>query len=165
MAGESSFDIVSQINLQEVDNAVNQTIKEIQNRFDFKGTKTTIEFKRDEAKIHIVTDDDLRLKSLQQVLKERLAKRGISIKALKFQEPEKTFDGLLRQIVELTQGIPQVKSKEIVRHIKEAKLKVQASIQGEKVRVSSKSKDELQSVIQLVHKQHDDMALQFVNYR
>ena len=120
MAQQSSFDIVSTLDLQEVDNAVNQAIKELRNRFDFRGTKSTIEFLKSEKKIRLIGDDDLKLRNLQDILKTRIAARSISVKALQFKDPEEAFGGTLRQDVELVNGIPQDKAKEVVRIIKEA---------------------------------------------
>jgi len=160
-----SFDIVSQVDIQEVDNAVNQAVKELRNRFDFKGSKSSIEFLRAEKKIRLIADDDLKLRNLQDILKTRLASRQISMKALRFGDAEKAFEGTLRQEVTFIHGIPQEEAKEIVRHIKELKTKVQPSIQGEQVRVTSKSKDELQTVIQFFKTNPPAIPLQFTNYR
>lgn len=165
MSSQSSFDIVSDVNLQEVDNAVNQAIKELSTRFDFKGSKSSIEFLKAEKKIRIIADDDLKLRNVQDILKTRIAARKIPIKSLKFNEPEKAFEGTFRQEIELIQGIPGDKAKQIVRMIKDAKLKVQASIQEDQVRVSGKSKDDLQEVIQMLRTASLDIPLQFTNYR
>ena len=160
-----SFDIVSEINLQEVDNAVNQAIKEIKTRFDFKNTKSSLEFVRGEKVIKIVADDDLKLRNLHDILKTRMAARGISIKALDFKDPEKAFEGTWRQSVHLIAGIQQDKAKEVIRIIKDNKCKVQAAIQDEQIRVTSKSKDELQTVIHILKSQSFSIPLQFTNYR
>jgi len=166
MGSDCSFDVVSTVDLQEIDNAVNQALKEMHNRYDFKGSKSNLTFNRDEGKITILADDDMKLSSLIQMLREKLAKRGVSMKALKLGVAEKAMDGMIRQVGELVQGIPQDKAKDMVKRIKEMKLKVQASIQKDQVRVSGKSKDDLQSVIQMLRAQEDlDLALQFVNYR
>lgn len=165
MAQEFSFDIVSQIDLQEIDNAVNQAVKEIRNRFDFKGSKSTIEFFKEEKKIRLIGDDELKLRNLQDILKTRMASRKVSIKALQFAEPEKAFEGTLRQEVTLVQGIPQDKAKDIVKGIKDTKLKVQVAIQGDQIRVSSKDKDDLQAVIQYLRGNPPAIPLQFTNYR
>ncbi len=165
MAQQCSFDIVSTVDLQEVDNAVNQAIKELRNRFDFRGTKSTIEFLKAEKKIRLIGDDDLKLRNLQDILKTRIAARSISVKALQFKDPEEAFGGTLRQEIELVNGIPQDKAKEVVRIIKDAGLKVQASIQGDEIRVTSKSKDDLQAVIQLLRESSLEIPLQFTNYR
>lgn len=167
MAQPFSFDIVSQIDLQEVDNAVNQAKKELQTRFDFKGTKSTIEFLKDEKekKIRIIGDDDMKLRNLQDILRTRMASRKISQKSLDFKTPEKAFDGCLRQEVTLTQGISQEKAKEIVKIIKELPVKVQTAIQGDEIRVSSKSKDDLQAVIHHLQAAPLTLPVQFVNFR
>lgn len=165
MADQYSFDIVSQVDFQEVDNAVNQAVKELRNRFDFRGSKSSIEFLRGDQKIQIVADDDLKLRNLQDILKTRIAARKISVKALQFKDPEKAFEGTLRQEVSLIHGIPQDIAKEMVKQIKVMKFKVQASIQGEQVRVSSKSKDELQAIIQHFKANSPEIPLQFTNYR
>ena len=165
MTQQFSFDIVSEINLQEIDNAVNQAIKEIATRFDFKGSKSKIEFLRKEKSICLIADDELKLKNLQDILRTRMASRKIAMKALKFKEPEKAFEGTLRQEVELVQGIPQEKAKEIVKLIKETISKVQPSIHGDQIRVSSKSKDELQAIINFLRGQNLDIPLQYTNYR
>ena len=161
----SSFDIVSQIDLQEIDNAVNQALKELNTRFDFKGSKSSIEFLKTEKKIQLVGDDELKLRNLQDILKGRIAARRISIKALQFGEPEKAFEGTLRQEVTLVQGLPQDKAKDIVKQIKQTQLKVQAAIQEDQIRVSSKSKDELQAVMAYLRANPPDVPLQFTNYR
>ncbi len=165
MANDFSFDIVSNVNLQEVDNAINQTYKEIKTRFDFKASKSEINFNRDDKKIVFLADDELKLKNLHDMLEGKLAKRGVSVKSLKYGTAEKALDGMVRQEAEIIQGIPQEKAKDIVKQIKEQKLKVQSSIQGDEIRVSSKSKDDLQVVIQLVKSKNLDIPLQFVNYR
>lgn len=165
MASESSFDIVSEVNLQEVDNAVNQAIKELKNRFDFKGSKSLIEFNKTDKKILLLADDEMKLRNLKDIVQTRLVSRGISMKALEYLAEEKTFEGTIRQSVNVIQGISQEKSKEIVRLIKDLKVKVQATIQGEKVRVVGKSKDDLQLVMQMLRNAKLDIALQFVNFR
>lgn len=167
MAQQSSFDIVSKLDLQEIDNAVNQAKKELQTRFDFKGSKSSIEFLKDEKEktIRLIGDDEMKLRNLQDILKSRMASRKISLKALDFKTPEKAFDNCLRQEVTLVQGLAQDKAKEIVQMIKEMKVKVQAAIQGDEIRVSSKSKDDLQSVIQHLRTVPLTVPIQFVNFR
>ena len=164
-SNESSFDIISRVDLQEVDNAVNQSKKELANRFDFRGTRSAIEWNREEKKLVLLGDDELKLKNLKDILTTRLAMRKVSLKSLEWGQEEKAFDGLVRQEVKLTMGIPGEKAKEIVRVIKEMGLKVQASIQGEEVRVTSRSKDVLQAVIQNLKAQPFSLPLQFTNYR
>lgn len=165
MADQFSFDIVSELELQEVDNAVHQAQKELATRFDFKGSKSSIEFLKLEKKIQLIADDELKLRNLQDILRTRMASRRVPLKALEFGEPEKAFEGTLRQEIKLLQGIPQEKAKEIIKVIKDAKFRVQPAIQGEQIRVSSKSKDELQSVISHLRANPLSLALQFTNYR
>jgi uncharacterized protein YajQ (UPF0234 family) len=167
MAQLPSFDIVSQIDLQEVDNAVNQAKKELQTRFDFKGSKSSLEFLKDEKekRIRLIADDDMKLRNLQDILKTRMASRKISQKALDFKTAEKAFDGCLRQEVALAQGLSQEKAKEIVKIIKELPVKVQAAIQGDEIRVTSKSKDDLQAVMQHLRTAPLTVPVQFVNFR
>ncbi|MBI4368112.1 MAG: YajQ family cyclic di-GMP-binding protein [Candidatus Omnitrophica bacterium] len=165
MAGDFSFDIVSEVNLQEVDNAINQAVKEIRTRFDFKGSKSNLFFNREEKKITILADDDLKLKNITEILEGKMAKRGVAIKSLQYGTPEKALDGLIRQTAEVIQGISHEKAKDIVKRIKELKLKTQASIQSDQIRVSAKSKDDLQTVIHLVKNANLDIPLQFTNYR
>lgn len=165
MAKQCSFDIVSQVDLQEVDNAVNQAKKEMMNRYDFKGSKSSVEFSKAEKKIKIIADDEMKLRSLHDILRGRFAARSISVKALKFEDAQKAFEGTLRQEVGLVTGIEQPEAKKIVKTIKESRLKVQASIQDDQVRVTSKSKDELQSVMSLLREQGPDIPLQYENFR
>lgn len=160
-----SFDIVSSIDLQEIDNAVNQAKKELLSRYDFKGSKSSLELNKTEKTIKIIADDDMKLRNLQDILKTRVSGRKISTKALKFQDPEQAFEGTLRQTVNLISGIPQDKAKEIVKKVKDQRLKVQIAIQGEELRVTAKSKDELQGVIQFLREADMDIPLQFTNYR
>lgn len=165
MPSQFSFDIVSSVDLQEIDNAVNQAIKELSNRFDFKGSKSSLEFLKSEKKIKIIADDEMKLRNLHDILKGRMAARKIPVKALQFETPEKAFEGTLRQEVNLVQGIPADKAKEIVRLIKDSQLKVQAAIQQDQVRVTGKSKDDLQAVIMTLRSASLDIPLQFTNYR
>ena len=165
MAQQFSFDVVSKIDLQEVDNAVNQTKKELVTRFDFKGSKSSIDFLKDEKKILILADDDMKLRNLQDILKTRMASRKISQKAMEFKDPEKAFDGCLRQEVTLVQGIPKDKSKEIANAIRGLPFKVQTAILGDEIRVSSKSKDDLQAVMQHLRGAPLTVAIQFTNFR
>lgn len=166
MAKENfSFDIVSEADLQEVDNAVNQAKKELAQRFDFKGSKSSIDFNRVEKKIIIVGDDDFKLRSVNDILAGKLAKRGVSMKLLTFGEPQKVSSGCLEQAADLVSGIPHEKAKELVKMIKALGLKVQPQIEGEKVRVFSPKKDDLQIVIAHVRKMNFPLALTFCNYR
>jgi len=165
MADKFSFDIVSEVDLQEVDNAVNQAKKEIAQRYDFRGSKSSIDFDRTEKKITIVADDDLKLRALKDVLATKLAKRGVSLKALTFKDPEKAFEGTLRQLVELATGIDKEKAKDLVKIIKDLNPKIQTQIEGDKIRVSSPKKDDLQAVIAHVRGLDFPLALAFNNFR
>lgn len=160
-----SFDIVSEVDLQEVDNAVNQAKKELFQRYDFKNSKSSIDYNRAEKKITLVADDDFKLRSLRDILDTKMVKRNISLKALKYNEPQKAFEGTLRQIVELTSGLPREKQKDLVKIIKEFNSKLQAQIEGEKIRVSSPKKDDLQAVIARLRAIDFPLPLQFCNYR
>ena len=166
MAKESfSFDIVSEADLQEVDNAVNQARKELVQRFDFKGSKSSIGYNRDEKKITLIGDDDFKLRSLKDIFAAKLAKRGVSMKLLTFGEIQHVFGGCSQQAADLAAGIPHEKAKELVKIIKGLGLKVQAQIEGEKVRVFSPKKDDLQTVITHLRKMDYPLALTFCNYR
>jgi len=165
MANDFSFDIVSRVDLQEVDNAVNQAKKELSTRFDFRGSKSAIDWNRTENKIILIADDGLKLKNLSDILTTRLAIRKVSLKSLEWGTEEKAFDGMIRQEIKLTMGIPGDKAKEIVKEIKQLGLKVQPSIQGEELRVTSRSKDDLQSVMQYLKTNPPAIPLQFVNFR
>jgi len=160
-----SFDIISEVDLQEVDNAVNQSCKELSQRYDFKNSKASITFDRKEEKIILVADDEFKLRSLTDILATRLAKRGVSLKSLKFNEPEKAFEGYLRQAAEICMGIEKEKAKELVNIIKGLGLKVQTQIEGEKIKVSSAKKDELQLVIAHLRGIDFPIPLSFGNYR
>ena len=163
MAKDASFDIVSKVDLQEVDNAIHQARKEVENRFDFKGSKSEIKF--DNETVTLISDDEYKLSQLLDVLQSKLVKREVSLKSLKPGKIEPASGGAVRQVFTLQQGINQDVSKKITKLIKDSKLKVQATIQGEQVRVSGKSKDDLQAVIQLLRNADLDIPLQFVNYR
>ena len=161
----NSFDIVSEINWQEIDNAINQTRKEIFTRYDFKGSKSSIDINQKDKILTILADDDFKLRAVVDILQNKFVKRNVPLKALKFKPAEEAHMGMLRQIVEVQQGISKDNSRKIVKMIKDSKIKVQAAIQDEQVRVSSKSKDDLQSVISLIKNAELDFAVQFVNYR
>jgi len=160
-----SFDIVSEVDLQEVDNAVNQAKKELAQRYDFKGSKSSIEFNREEKKLIIVGDDDFKLRALKDILATKLAKRGVSLKSLTFGEPEKAFEGTLRMSAEISTGIPKEKSKELVKIIKDFNPKLQTQIEGEKIKVSSPKKDDLQAIIAHLRILDFSLPLNFTNYR
>ena len=160
---ESSFDVVSTVDLQEVKNAIGQAMKEITTRFDLKGTHSTIELTGEQ--IQLATADEFKLKAVRDVLEGRLVKRGVPLKALTWGTVEKALGGTARQNVDLQKGIPSEKAREIVKVIKGTKLKVQASIQGDQVRVSGKNRDDLQAVIQLLKGTDLGIDMQFTNYR
>jgi cyclic-di-GMP-binding protein len=162
-AKESSFDIVSKVDMQEVDNAVHQAQKEIENRFDFKGSKSSIE--RSNEEIILVGDDEYKLNAVTDILQTKLVKRGVSLKALEYGKIEPAAGGTVRQTIKIKQGISQDHAKTIVKLVKDSKLKVQASVQGDQVRVSGKSKDELQAVIRMLREADLPIELQFINYR
>jgi len=160
-----SFEISSEVNLQEVDNAVNQACKELAQRYDFKDSKASLAFDRKEEKIALIADDEFKLRALTDMLATRLAKRGVSLKSLKFNEPEKAFEGYLRQSAEICMGIEKEKAKELTGIIKGLGLKVQTQIEGEKIKVSSAKKDELQAVIAHLRSLDFSIPLSFGNYR
>ncbi|MDD5116035.1 MAG: YajQ family cyclic di-GMP-binding protein [Candidatus Omnitrophica bacterium] len=160
-----SFDIVSQVDLQEVDNAVNQAAKELSQRYDFKNSKSSVAFDRKEKMVTLVADDDFKLRALTDILQTRLAKRGVSIKSLKFNDPQKAFEGYLRQTVEICMGLDRERTKELTGIIKGLGLKVQAQIEGEKIKVSSSKKDDLQAVISHLRGMDFPLPLDFCNYR
>jgi hypothetical protein len=158
-----SFDVVSQVDMQEVDNAINQARKEVGQRYDFKDTGTEIALEQDE--IRVVSADDFKVKAAVDVLQSKLVRRQVPLKALVYGEIEPAAGGRARQTITVQQGIATDKARQIVKIVKDGKLKVQVQIQSDQVRVSGKSRDDLQRVIQLL-KQHDlQIALQFVNFR
>ncbi len=164
MAQQNTFDIVSQIEHPEVVNAVNQALKEVQTRFDFKGSKSNIELEGKES-IILTSDDEYKLTSLNDILQTKLVKRNVPLKGLTYGKIEQALGGTVRQRITLQQGIPQEKSKEIVKFIKDTKLKVQASIQGDLVRVAGKDRDVLQQTISALRAHDFDIDMQFTNYR
>lgn len=165
MADNYSFDIVSEINWQEIDNAVNQARKEILQRYDFKGSKSSIEYSEKDKTITIMGDDDYKAKAVVDMLQNKFVKRGIPLKAMKYKAPEQASGGMVRQVIEVMQGISKDNAKLIVKIIKDSKIKVQAAIQDEQVRVSGRDKDNLQEAIALVKNASLDFAVQFTNYR
>ncbi len=165
MADNSSFDIVSEVNLQEVDNAINQARKEIGQRYDFKGSKSSIELNQKEKILTVVSDDDFKLKSVIDILQNKLIKRGVPIKALDYGTIESGASATVRQIIKLRVGIDKENARLIVKMIKETKLKVQAQIMDDQVRVSGKSKDDLQAVMKLLNGADLAFAIQYTNYR
>ncbi|WP_096199426.1 YajQ family cyclic di-GMP-binding protein [Bacillus sp. FJAT-45350] len=164
MAKEHSFDIVSEVDLQEVDNAINQAIKEITTRYDFKGSKSSIERTGNEQ-ITLISDDEYKLDSVIDVLKTKFIKRGLSQKSMDFGKIEKSSGQTVRQVITLVSGLNSDRAKHITKLVKESKLKVKAQIQNEQVRVTAKSIDDLQSVIQLIKEQNFEFPVQFSNMR
>lgn len=160
-----SFDIVSEVNQVEVHNALDQANKEITNRFDFKGSDARVELNEKEKMLTLYADDDFKLGQVRDVLTGKLAKRGIDVRCLKSNEVEKVSGNKVKQAVVVRQGVEQELGKKIVKLVKDSKLKVQASIQGDAVRVSSTKKDTLQDAIALVRKSISDFPLQFKNFR
>jgi uncharacterized protein YajQ (UPF0234 family) len=159
----ASFDIQSKTDLAEVENALNGMRREIETRFDFKGSKSTVE--RKENTITLLADDDLKLKQMQELLKGYFARRKLDAGALDFGTPEKASGNMVRQIVTVKQGIAQDLAKKIVKGIKDSKLKVQAAIQGDELRITGKKRDDLQAVIALVKGLKIEQPLQYVNFR
>lgn len=161
-----SFDISTGADLQEVDNAVNQAVKEIAQRYDFKGTTCTIEFDRAKAEIRLYADDEFRMQQVIDILQGRMAKRGVPVKNIKLGENIPATGTSVRRVVALTQGIAGDTAKKIVKAIKDQGFKkVQAAIQGDEIRVTAPSKDELQAVIAFLRGQDFEIELQFGNYR
>lgn len=158
-----SFDIVSKVDMQEVDNAINQTIKEISQRYDFKGSKCEVTLEKDVVKV--LADDDFRLKSIIDILQSKFLKRGISIKALQYGKAEPASGGMIRQLITIQQGVSKEKGKDIIAAIKETKLKVQAQIQDDQVRVTGKNIDDLQDAIKTLKGKDLEIELQFLNFR
>ena len=165
MAQDFSFDVVSKVDLQEVSNAVQQASKEIGTRFDFRGSASKIDWNEKELTLTLVSDDAYKLKSVVDILESRLVKRGVAIKALDFGKVEDAAGATVKQSVKVQQGIPSEKAKDIVKAIKDRKMKVQASIQADQVRVSGRNKDVLQEVISLLKAGDFGLPLQFTNYR
>lgn len=163
MAKDASFDIVSQIDLQEVDNAVNQALREIETRFDFKNSKSDI--KQDDDKLTLISDDEFKLKNVVDILESKFVKRNLSLKALQYGKIESAAGDTVRQVVTLQQGIDKDQAKKIIKMIKDSKLKVQAQIQDDQVRVSGKNLDDLQAIIKIVREADLDFDVQFSNYR
>jgi cyclic-di-GMP-binding protein len=165
MADEHTFDVTCEVDMQEVLNAVTQALKEIGQRFDFKGSKSNIEFDKGKHIITLTSDDEFRLKSVLDILQSKLVKRGVALKALDYGKIEQAAGSTVRQVVTLQQGIPQEKSKEIVKIIKETKMKVNVEIQKDQVRVRAKKIDDLQAVMALLKEKDLGIHIQFTNYR
>ena len=165
MPQDFSFDIVSKVDPQEVDNAVHQTQKEILTRYDFKGSKSDIVFDRKEMTLKLTADNKLQMETLISILKQRMAKRNISLKSVKFEEPEETLGSGVKQDGKLQQGIPEDAAKELAKLIRQSGLKVQAQIMNDQVRVTSRSKDDLQTAMAKVRATEWEVPLQFTNFK
>jgi uncharacterized protein YajQ (UPF0234 family) len=163
MAKENSFDIVSKTDYAEITNAINQSMKEVSQRFDFKGSKAAVELQGKD--LLLTAEDDTKLRNMNDIFQGILVKRGVSLKALDYQKVEPAAGGTVRQLVKVQQGIPIEKAKEVVKFIKDSKMKVQASIQGETVRISGKDRDTLQEVISALKSKDFGIDMQFDNYR
>ena len=165
MADTNSFDIVSKVDLQEVDNALNQARKEIIQRYDFKGSKTSIEMNQKEFEIVLISDDDFKMKAVIDILQGKFVKRSVPLKALTYGTVEPSGGGTVRQAIKLQNGIDKENAKLITKMIKESRLRVQAQIMEDQVRVSGKNKDDLQAIMQLIRQADLPFSVQFVNYR
>ena len=165
MADQNSFDIVSRVDMQEVDNALNQARKEIIQRYDFKGSKTSIEINEKEHEIVVISDDEFKMKSVIDIIQTKFVKRNVSLKALTYGKVEPAAGGTVRQTIKLQNGIEKENAKLLVKMIKDTKIRVQAQIMEDQVRVSGKNKDDLQTVITMLRGAELPFALQFVNYR
>jgi uncharacterized protein YajQ (UPF0234 family) len=163
MAQQNSFDIVSEVDRAEISNALNQTMKEVHQRFDFKGSKAEVVLEKDE--LVLTGEDETRLRNMNDILQQKLVRRGVPLKALSYGKAEPAAGSTLRQRVSIQQGIPQEKAKEIVKFIKDTKVKVQASIQGDIVRVSGRDRDTLQEIIAQLKAKDFGINMQFTNYR
>lgn len=163
MAKDASFDIVSEFDMQEMDNAVNQTKKEITTRYDFKGSKAEVNLSKET--ITLVAENDSKIHAMVDILQSKAIKRGLSLKIFEYGKIETTAGSMVKQVITLKQGISQEIAKKIVKDIKDSKLKVQSQIQGEVVRVTAKSIDDLQTVIATLKEKDLDIPLQFINYR
>ncbi len=163
MARDASFDIVSEVDLQEVDNAINQAKKEISQRYDFKNSK--VEINVDDDQVKILAEDEYKLNAVIDVMQTKLINRKISIKNLDYGKIESASGGTVRQVIKIKQGIETEIAKQIVKDIKNSKIKVQAQIMNDQVRVTGKNRDDLQAVIQLLKNEDYNLDLQFTNYR
>jgi len=163
MAQQNSFDVVSQVDRAEISNAINQTLKEVGQRFDFKGSHASVAL--EEKELVLTAEDETKLRNMNDILQQKLVRRGVPLKALSYGTVEPAAGGTVRQRAQIQQGIPQEKAKEIVKLIKDSKAKVQASIQGETVRVTGKDRDTLQQVIATLKAKDFGINMQFTNYR
>jgi uncharacterized protein YajQ (UPF0234 family) len=165
VAEQFSFDVVSEVDMQEIKNVVDQATKEIKQRFDFKDSKTEITLKEKEKELVLLSDDEYKLNAVNDIIKAKCVKRGVSLKAFTYGNLEPALGGTVRQVAKIQSGIAADKAKEVTKAIKESKLKVQAQIQGEQVRVLGKSKDELQAAMAFLKSKDFGIDLQFTNYR
>ncbi len=165
MASNFSFDIVSEVNFMEVDNAITQAQKELSQRYDFKGSKSSIDYNKQDKKITLIGDDEFKLKALIDIVEGKFAKRGVPLKSMEFKAKEQAFEGTIRQVIELISGLPSDKAKELTKMIKNEKFKVNTQIEGSKIKVTSPKKDELQAVIAFLKNAKFSLPLQFTNYR
>jgi uncharacterized protein YajQ (UPF0234 family) len=165
MAQDSSFDIVSEVNLQVLDDAVNVAMKEIQNRYDFKGMTATIEFNRAEKNLELSAPSEMKIQQMKDILLMKMAKKEVSFKSLSLKKSEHAANGGMREIYDIITGIDKELAKKITKDIKDLGIKVQTAIQDEKIRVTAKSKDDLQIVIKAVREKEYPIPLQFDNYR
>ncbi|HXI73989.1 MAG TPA: YajQ family cyclic di-GMP-binding protein [Pyrinomonadaceae bacterium] len=163
MAQQNSFDVVSQVDRAEITNAINQTLKEVGQRFDFKGSRASVALEKEE--LVLTAEDETKLRNMNDILQQKLVRRGVPLKALSYGAVEPAAGGTVRQRAQIQQGIPQEKAKEIVKLIKDSKAKVQASIQGDTVRVTGKDRDTLQQVIATLKAKDFGINMQFTNYR
>ena len=163
MAQQNSFDIVSQLERAEIVNALDQTMKEVRQRFDFKGSKAEVVLEKEE--LILTAEDETKLRNMNDILQQKLVRRGVPLKAFSYGRVEPAAGGTVRQHVAIQQGIPTDKAKEIVKHIKDSKAKVQASIQGDVVRVTGKDRDTLQDVIARLKEKDFGINMQYTNYR
>jgi uncharacterized protein YajQ (UPF0234 family) len=163
MAQQNSFDIVSQVDAAEIANALNQTIKEVRQRFDFKGSAATVTHEKNE--LVLSAEDETKLRNMNDILQQKLVRRGVPLKAFSYGKIEPAAGGTVRQRAEIQEGIPQEKAREVVKFIKDSKAKVQASIQGDIVRVTGAKRDDLQAAMALIRKEIADQPLSFNNFR
>ena len=165
MADQYSFDVASKIDMQEMKTAVDQALKEIRQRFDFKDSKTDIVLKEKESELTVMSDDEYKLKAVLDILRAKCIKRNVSVKALTYGKMEQALGGLVRQVVTIQSGIADDKAKMIAKELRDSKIKVHTQIQGDQVRVQGKNKDDLQAAIAFLKQQDFEIDLQFLNYR
>jgi len=165
MASQFSFDVVSEFDQQEVDNAVNQAKKEVEQRYDFKDSKTTIDLNLKDKTITFETSDQMKIHALSEILNSKMIKRGVSLKALDYGPANAAGGDRFRQVIKLKSGLESEQAKQITKYVKDTKMKVQAQIQGDAVRIVGKIKDDLQTAIALLKQQELDFPIQFTNYR